>query len=44
MKLSDLLTQKFIINELSSENKSDIIDELVDLFKNDERINQLAHQ
>jgi len=38
MKLSDLLTQKFIINELSSENKSDIIDELVDLFKNDERI------
>jgi fructose PTS system EIIBC or EIIC component len=38
MKLSDLLSDKFIIHNVEGESKEEIIDELVDLFKDDPRV------
>jgi fructose-specific phosphotransferase system IIA component len=38
MKLSDLLTDKFVINDLVGESKEEIIDELINLFKDDPRV------
>lgn len=38
MKLSDLLHTKFIIANLKSDSKEDAINELIDLFKDDERV------
>lgn len=38
MKLSDLLHKDFIIAELKSTAKEDVINELIDLFNNDNRV------
>ena len=38
MKLSDLLHKDFIIAELKSTAKEDVINELIDLFDNDTRV------
>lgn len=38
MKLSDLLHKDFILSELKSTSKEDVINELIDLFKNDSRV------
>jgi len=38
MKLSDLLHKDFIIAELKSTIKEDVINELIDLFNNDNRV------
>lgn len=38
MKLSDLLHKDFILPELKSTAKEDVINELIDLFKNDSRV------
>lgn len=38
MKLSDLLHKDFIIAELKSTAKEDVINELIDLFQNDSRV------
>jgi len=38
MKVSDILREEFIISELKSTKKEDIINELIDLFKNDSRV------
>ena len=41
MKVSDLLEEKFIINGFKGETKEEIIMELVDLFKDDQRTSNL---
>jgi fructose-specific phosphotransferase system IIA component len=41
MKVSQLLEEKFILKEFKAENKDDIINELIDLFKDDPRVNNL---
>jgi len=41
MKLTDLITEKTIIAEFKSKNKTDIINELIDLFKDDPRVTNL---
>ncbi len=41
MKLTDLITEKTIIPEFKSKNKTDIINELIDLFKDDPRVKNL---
>ncbi len=41
MKLYNLLNEKYIAAELSSENKIDVINEMVDLFKDDNRVTDL---
>lgn len=38
MKLSDLLDKNFIVAQLNSTKKEDIINELIDLFENDSRV------
>src|SRR4030042_6637071 len=38
MKVHELLNHDFIISELKGKNKEEIINELVDLFKNDSRV------
>lgn len=38
MKISELLSEKFILTEFSSNNKENVISEMIDLFKDDERI------
>ena len=38
MKVSDLLEEKFIINEFKGESKEEIITELINLFKDDPRV------
>lgn len=38
MKVYDLLDEKHVIPELNGETKEEIINELIDLFKDDERI------
>jgi fructose-specific phosphotransferase system IIA component len=38
MKLTELLTLETVIPELQAENKEDVINELIDLFKDDPRI------
>jgi len=41
MKVSELLKPEFIIPELKGESKEDIINELIDLFKNDPRVDDI---
>jgi PTS system fructose-specific IIC component len=41
MKVSELLKQEFIIPELNVETKEEIINELIDLFKNDPRVEDI---
>lgn len=41
MKVSELLKKEFIIPELKGETKEDIINELIDLFKNDPRVDDI---
>lgn len=41
MKLSDLLSEKYIIPNLKSREKEDVINELIDLFKGDEKVNDI---
>ena len=41
MKISDLLKPEFVIPEMKGKTKEDVINELVDLFENDERVNDL---
>jgi fructose-specific phosphotransferase system IIA component len=41
MKVSELLKPEFIIPELNGESKEDIINELIDLFKNDPRVEDI---
>jgi fructose PTS system EIIBC or EIIC component len=38
MKVYELLNPKYILNEFESENKDDVINELIDLLKGDERV------
>jgi fructose-specific phosphotransferase system IIA component len=41
MKVSELLKKEFIIPELRGETKEEIINELIDLFKNDPRVEDI---
>ncbi|MBK6682335.1 MAG: PTS sugar transporter subunit IIA [Ignavibacteriales bacterium] len=41
MKLSDLLKTEFVIPELSGSSKEEVIDEMVNLFAEDPRVNDL---
>ncbi|MBK7498518.1 MAG: PTS sugar transporter subunit IIA [Ignavibacteriales bacterium] len=41
MKVSELLKPEFIIPELNGESKEEIINELIDLFKNDPRVEDI---
>ncbi|MHC1736519.1 MAG: PTS sugar transporter subunit IIA [Ignavibacteriaceae bacterium] len=41
MKLSELLSEEVIIPELSGKSKEEVINELIDLFKNDSRVNDI---
>lgn len=38
MKVTDILTEKFIIAELNSNQKNEAINELLELFKSDDRV------
>ncbi len=42
MKICDVLTEDNIIPELKSKSKIDVINEMIDLFKDDERVLDLA--
>jgi len=41
MKLSELLSEEVIIPELSGKSKEEVINELIDLFQNDSRVNDI---
>lgn len=41
MKVSELLKPEFIISDLKGESKEEIISELIDLFKNDPRVEDI---
>jgi len=41
MKVSELLKPEFVISELKGETKEDVINELIDLFKNDSRVEDI---
>jgi len=41
MKVYELLDKKFILTDFKSENKVEIINELIDLYKNDAKINDM---
>ncbi len=41
MKLYELLKQEFVIADLKGGKKEDVISEMIDLFKNDSRVNDL---
>jgi fructose-specific phosphotransferase system IIA component len=41
MKVSDLLNTKFVQTELTSTKKEDVINEMIDLFKDDSRVMDL---
>jgi len=41
MKVSDLLNEDFILNKFNSESKEEIINELIDLFKDDPRVSNI---
>lgn len=41
MKITDLLGEQFVLPELKGKTKTEVINELVDLFENDERVNDL---
>ncbi len=38
MKVSDLLKENFILTEFQSTDKEDVINELIDLYENDEKV------
>ena len=38
MKIFELLTTKYVLTEFKSENKDEVINELIDLLKGDERV------
>ncbi len=41
MKVSELLKPEFILSDLKGESKEEIINELIDLFKNDSRVEDI---
>ena len=41
MKVSDLLNEDFILNTFKGESKEEIINELIDLFKDDSRVSNI---
>jgi fructose-specific phosphotransferase system IIA component len=41
MKVSELLKTEFVIPQLKGETKEDVINELIDLFKNDPRVEDI---
>jgi len=41
MKVSELLTPAVVISDLKGDKKEDVINELIDLFKNDGRVNDI---
>ena len=41
MKISNFLSTEFVIPELKGKTKEEVINELIDLFKEDERVNDL---
>ena len=41
MKVYELLDKKFILTDFKSEDKVEIINELIDLYKNDEKVNDI---
>ena len=41
MKLVELLKNDFLVSDLKGQNKEEVINELIDLFKDDERINDI---
>ncbi|HOJ18679.1 MAG: PTS sugar transporter subunit IIA [Ignavibacteriales bacterium] len=41
MKLSELLSEEVIIPDLSGNTKEEVINQLIDLFKNDSRVNDI---
>ena len=41
MKVSELLKPEFVIPQLKGETKEDVINELIDLFKNDPRVEDI---
>jgi fructose PTS system EIIBC or EIIC component len=41
MKVTDILKKDFIISELKGKEKEQVINELIDLFKNDKRVNDI---
>ena len=41
MKVSDLLNEDFILNRFKGESKEEIINELIDLFKDDQRVSNI---
>ena len=41
MKISDLLKEKYILTEFKSKDKEEIINEMIDLFNDDERVTNL---
>ncbi len=42
MRITDILSKEKIISSLKGSEKSEVVDELLDLFKNDERVNDLG--
>ena len=42
MKVSDLLSEKFILNKFKGGSKEEIISELIDLFKDDPRVTNIT--
>jgi fructose-specific phosphotransferase system IIA component len=41
MKICDIIKEEYIIAELKGQNKEDIINELINIFKDDKRVNNL---
>ncbi len=41
MKVTDILKKEFIISELKGKQKEEVINELIDLFKKDKRVNDI---
>jgi fructose-specific phosphotransferase system IIA component len=41
MKVHELLDTKFILTDFKNEDKTEIINELIDLYKDDERVNDI---
>jgi len=41
MKVSELLTPAVVISDIKGDKKEDVINELIDLFKNDSRVNDI---
>ena len=43
MKVHELLNKRFILTDFRNEDKVEIINELIDLFKDDERVNDIEN-